>query len=262
MTSDVASTSDMSLMPQSIIECRQLARHYQNQPVLQGIDLTLYAGEKITLMGPSGCGKSTLLRCLNSLDPISEGEATVLGVVLGPAHKTSHKDLVSLRSQTATVFQQYNLFPHLSVLENMILGPIQVKKQERDISIEEALLLLDQVGLKEKVYAMPDHLSGGQKQRVALARSLAMKPKILFLDEPTSALDPPMTKEVLQVLADTTHENVTVLMVTHEISFVSTFSDRLIMLFDGKIVDEGPPAQVIQTPKHPLSEAYFESLRF
>ena len=262
MSPELENTGDVSLLPHSIIECQKLTRHYQNVPVLKGIDLTLYAGEKITLMGPSGCGKSTLLRCLNSLDPISGGEATVLGIKLGPDYNTSHRDLVLLRSQTATVFQQYNLFPHLSVLENMILGPIQVKKQDKASSIQEALLLLEQVGLKEKTHALPEQLSGGQKQRVALARSLAMKPKILFLDEPTSALDPPMTKEVLQVLANTTHENVTVLMVTHEISFVAAFSDRLIMMFDGQIVDEGPPAQVIQTPKHPLSEAYFESLSF
>lgn len=244
-----------------VIELNQLCKTFGTLSVLSGIDLKVMEGEKIALMGPSGCGKSTLLRCLNGLDMADGGTANVLGVSV--VKENSHRpiDLTRLRAQIGTVFQQYNLFPHMSVLENIILGPVQVNRMGKAEAIEMAHSLLAQVGLPEKADVFPEQLSGGQKQRVALARSLAMQPKILLLDEPTSALDPPMTREVLKVLADTTQDQMTVIMVTHEVHFAQDFSDRILMLYEGKIVDEGPPEQVIRFPQHPVSEAYFEHLR-
>jgi ABC-type polar amino acid transport system ATPase subunit len=219
-----------------IIAMKGVHKHFRSQPVLRGVDLTVARGEKVLLIGPSGCGKSTLLRCINALEQVDEGEVTVNGTKLH-RHAT---DLNRFRAKIGLVFQQFNLFPHLTVLENITLAPVKILKVPKAQAREHALRLLARVGMPDKAGAYPDELSGGQKQRVAIARSLAMEPELMLLDEPTSALDPLMTREVLSVIEDLARQGMTLVMVSHEIKLAERIADRVLYMENGLIMEESP----------------------
>ena len=232
----------------SMISVKGLKKSFKNHEVLKGIDIEIQPGEVVAIVGPSGCGKSTFLRCLNLLEKPSGGQILYHDV-----------DLVSADAKTATkvllgmgmVFQQFNLFPHLTVLDNIMLAPTMVKGQDKQTSREQAMALLKTVGLEDKKDAYPNQLSGGQQQRIAIARALAMKPEVMLFDEPTSALDPEMVGEVLDVMKKLAAEGMTMLVVTHEMGFAREAADRVIFIDGGYIVEEGTPDEVINHPKQP-----------
>ena len=226
-----------------VISAKNLKKHYGQLEVLKDISVDVTEGEVLCIIGPSGSGKSTLLRCLNRLVEIQSGTITILGEEL-----VNNKNIDKLRENIGMVFQSFNLFPHLTVLENMILAPLELKKMNKKEAIEKALSLLDKVGLKDKKDVYPDTLSGGQKQRVAIARALAMNPKIMLFDEPTSALDPEMVGEVLKVMKDLAQEGMTMVVVTHEMGFAKDVSDRVIFMDQGYILEEGPPEEIFTAP--------------
>jgi ABC-type polar amino acid transport system ATPase subunit len=236
-----------------IIRFDGVFKHFGNLPVLEAINLDIRRGEHVALIGPSGCGKTTLLRCINALERLDSGVLIVNGQDLNdPA-----LDVNRFRARIGLVFQQYNLFPHLTVLENIVLAPMKVRKTPHSLAAERAHQLLKQVGIGDKAHVYPDKLSGGQKQRVAIARALAMDPDILLLDEPTSALDPPMSREVLSVIADV-QKGMTVVMVTHELRFVAQMADRLVYMEDGRIVETGPPDEILKNPQEDATRRYLE----
>ena len=220
--------------------------------VLRGIDLNVKKGEVVALIGPSGSGKSTLLRCLNQLETVDSGTIVLDGVTLCRTRdgKLTYADPATLRRITlkmGMVFQSYNLFPHMSVMQNLTDAPMRVKRLSRAQATEQAQMLLAKVGLSDKADQYPYQLSGGQQQRVAIARSLCMGPEILCFDEPTSALDPELTQEVLGVMRDLARERMTMLVVTHEMSFARDVADRVVFMEDGLIVEEGPPEQIFHS---------------
>ncbi len=226
---------------------RNLHKQFDKQSVLKGIDLTVCEGEVVCIIGPSGSGKSTMLRCMNLLEVPSEGEVIVDGFNL-----TDKKaDINLIRRNIGMVFQQFNLFPHLTVLDNITMAPIDTKLMSKQEAIEQAKQLLERVGLSEKADSYPSELSGGQQQRVAIARALAMKPDIMLFDEPTSALDPEMVGEVLQVMKELASEGMTMIVVTHEMGFAKEVSNRVIFVDDGVIVEDGTPEEIFTSPKHP-----------
>jgi len=226
-----------------VISAKNLKKHYGQLEVLKDISVDVKEGEVLCIIGPSGSGKSTLLRCLNRLEEIQSGTITILGEEL-----VNNKNIDKLRENIGMVFQSFNLFPHLTVLENMTLAPLELKKMNKKEAIEKAIGLLDKVGLKDKKDVYPDTLSGGQKQRVAIARALEMNPKIMLFDEPTSALDPEMVGEVLKVMKDLAQEGMTMVVVTHEMGFAKDVSDRVIFMDQGYILEEGPPEEIFTAP--------------
>ncbi len=230
-----------------MIEIRNLHKSYGDHHVLRGIDLTVRTGEVVVVIGPSGSGKSTALRCINRLEEITSGTIIVDGYDLYDP-KT---DINHVRTEAGMVFQQFNLFPHMSVLENVTIGPVKVRRMARQEAQALGLALLEKVGLADKAHAYPDQLSGGQKQRVAIARSLAMQPKVLLFDEPTSALDPELVGEVLEVMKQLVREGMTMVVVTHEMGFAREVADRVIFIDYGKIQEEGPPNELFADPKNP-----------
>nr|WP_231715039.1 amino acid ABC transporter ATP-binding protein [Arthrobacter gengyunqii] len=224
-----------------------MRKSYGPNEVLKGLDVTVAEGEVVCVIGPSGSGKSTFLRCLNKLEDITAGEVEVNGVSI-----TDPKvDLNKVRQNIGMVFQHFNLFPHMSVLQNVMLAPLELKKGSKAEVRANALRLLEQVGLADKAGARPAQLSGGQKQRVAIARALAMAPDIMLFDEATSALDPEMVGEVLQVIRDLAKAGMTMVVVTHEMGFAREVADRVIFMADGHIVEEGDPETFFSHPKHP-----------
>ncbi len=229
-----------------MITIDNLHKRFGSLEVLQGVDLEVAAHETICVIGPSGSGKSTLLRCVNGLETISSGTIIVDGVSIG-ASKTN---LAIIRREVGMVFQQFNLFPHLSVLENIVLAPMTVRGQSRRDAEARAIDLLGKVGLSEKKDAYPGKLSGGQQQRVAIARALAMDPKVMLFDEPTSALDPEIVGEVLDIMRGLAQEGMTMMVVTHEMGFAREVSDRVAFMDQGQIVEMGPPQQVFGSPEH------------
>lgn len=229
---------------EGIIRFSNVSKAFGAFRALDGVSLSIAAGERVALIGPSGCGKTTLLRCINALERPDAGELYVHGQALH-AHGL---DLNRFRAGIGVVFQQYNLFPHLTVLENITLGPVQVNKVTLPEAQAQARQLLRQVGIEEKVRAYPDQLSGGQKQRVAIARALAMGPDILLLDEPTSALDPRMSREVLSAIEQVASQGLTLVMVTHELRYIRHMASRLIVMNAGRIVADGSPAEILQNP--------------
>lgn len=248
------SQAERQTAPEPIIRFHEVRKAYGDLTVLNGINLSVQKGEKVALMGFSGCGKTTLLRCINGLERYSDGTLTVNNENLGnPA-----LDWNRFRSRIGMVFQQFNLFPHLTVLENVMLGPVKVKKESKAQAAERAFQLLKQVDIAAKAYMYPDRLSGGQRQRVAIARSLAMQPDILLLDEPTSALDPPMSREVLSVIEQVAGAGMTLVMVTHELRFVSHLADRLVFVDGGRVVEEGSPQAVMANPTQESTRRYLE----
>jgi glutamine transport system ATP-binding protein len=226
-----------------VISAKNLKKRYGQLEVLKDISLEITEGEVLCIIGPSGSGKSTLLRCLNRLEEIQSGSITILGEEL-----VNNKNIDKLRQNIGMVFQSFNLFPHLTVLENMILAPLELNKMNKKEATEKAISLLDKVGLKDKKDVYPDTLSGGQKQRVAIARALEMNPKIMLFDEPTSALDPEMVGEVLKVMKDLAQEGMTMVVVTHEMNFAKDVSDRVIFMDQGYILEEGPPEEIFTAP--------------
>lgn len=225
-----------------------LHKSYGDLEVLKGVSGCLYRGDVVSIIGPSGCGKSTLLRCFNRLETINDGKLQVLDVDLSPA-KINSKTLRFLRTKVGMVFQQFNLFPHLTVLKNLMLAPHQVLNKPESESKEIALRYLEKVGLASKADVYPQQLSGGQKQRVAIARSLCMQPEILLFDEPTSALDPELVGEVLCTMQQLAEEGMTMVVVTHEMQFARDVANRAIFLDQGKIEEQGNAAEMIRNPK-------------
>ena len=234
--------------PTPAIISANLQKKFGELSVLRGIDCQIHRGEVVAIIGSSGCGKSTLLRCFNRLEAISGGQLIVNDIDLSKGD-LSRRRLLELRAHVGMVFQQFNLFPHLSVLENLCLAPKKVLGQSQRESKETASFYLDKVGLGEKAHAYPDQLSGGQKQRVAIARALCMKPEILLFDEPTSALDPELVGEVLQVMQQLAQEGMTMVVVTHEMQFAREVASRVMFLNKGQVEEEGDPRKVLTDPR-------------
>lgn len=230
-----------------MIQINDLHKSFKENKVLKGINENIKRGEVVVIIGPSGSGKSTFLRCLNLLEVPTSGEIIFEGTDI-----TDKKtDINKIREKMGMVFQQFNLFPHKTVLENLTIAPIMVKKMNEDDAKKKAYDLLKKVGLVDKADAYPGSLSGGQKQRIAIARALCMEPDVMLFDEPTSALDPEMVGEVLSVMKDLAKEGMTMVVVTHEMGFAREVGDRILFMDDGKIVEEGSPKEIFNNPKHP-----------
>jgi polar amino acid transport system ATP-binding protein len=241
----------------SVVEITALRKSYGSNEVLKGIDLQVKSGEVIAIIGKSGSGKSTLLRCINGLETFQEGALRVDGK---PLLHESAMAMRELRQRVGMIFQSFNLFPHLTVGKNIMLAPTLVKKKDGSSAVAQARKLLERVGLGEKFDATPDQLSGGQQQRVAIARALAMEPAVLLCDEITSALDPELVGEVLRVVESLADEGMTLLMVTHEMSFARKVSDRVIFMHQGRVHEMGPPEQLFGNPQTPELKQFLSSL--
>ena len=241
-----------------MVEFRYVNKWFGPLHVLKEINLQIESGEVVVVCGPSGSGKSTLIRCINRLEPIQAGEIIVAGKNLSD----SSLDLRALRAEIGFVFQQFNLYPHLSVMENITLGPIKVRKFPREEAVGIALRLLERVGIPGKAGAFPASLSGGQQQRVAIARALAMQPKIMLFDEPTSALDPEMINEVLEVMSDLAREGMTMIVVTHEMGFARRVAHRVVLMDEGQIVEEGKPESFFAEPKSARAKQFLSKILF
>lgn len=239
-----------------MITVKNLHKSFGSLEVLKGINATIDESEVVCVIGPSGSGKSTFLRCLNLLEDITSGEV----VIDGDNIVDKEVDINTVRSQVGMVFQHFNLFPHMTVLDNITLGPIQVKGTSKLKAEEEALPLLERVGLSDKADDYPHSLSGGQKQRVAIARALAMNPKVMLFDEPTSALDPELVGDVLQVMKDLAREGMTMVVVTHEMGFAREVGDRVIFMDEGIVMEEGDPEQIFDTPQHPRTQEFLSKI--
>ncbi|MGG1658039.1 amino acid ABC transporter ATP-binding protein [Brevibacillus sp. NRS-1366] len=233
---------------------KNVRKSFGSLEVLHDINLQVNPSEVVVMVGASGSGKSTLLRCFNVLEEIDHGDI----IVEGESIRSLQSDLCKLRSKIGMVFQHFNLFPHKTVLENVIEAPMIVKKIKKDVAIKEAMVLLEKVGLVEKANQYPSKLSGGQKQRVAIARSLAMKPKAILFDEPTSALDPELVGEVLQVMKNLAKEGMTMVIVTHEMNFAKEVADRIVMLDKGRIIEEADPETFFQNPSHERTKQFLQ----
>jgi len=241
-------------MSDTMIEVKNLHKSFGKLEVLKGIDQTIEKGEKLVIIGPSGSGKSTFLRCLNLLEVPTEGEIFVENELI----TSSKANINAIRQKMGMVFQQFNLFPHLSVIDNISLAPIKIKKKTKEEAKKQALELLEKVGLVDKADSYPAQLSGGQKQRIAIARALAMEPDIMLFDEPTSALDPEMVGEVLQVMKDLANSGMTMVVVTHEMSFAREVGSRLVFMDEGVVAEEGNPQEIFQNPKNERTKTFLK----
>jgi len=241
----------------SFIDIRDISKSYGEVPVIKNLSMSVEEHEVVCLIGPSGSGKSTLLRCINGLEAIDDGEIQVHGDrITGPG-----VDVDALRQDIGIVFQGYNLFPHMTVLENITLAPIRVLRQSRDEAKENAMALLKRVGLAHKAKEYPDRMSGGQQQRVAIVRAMAMDPMVLLLDEITSALDPELVSEVLNIVRDLASDGMTMLLATHEMGFAREVSTKVCFLCDGSVYEEGPPEQIFGDPSRDRTRAFLRSIR-
>jgi ABC-type polar amino acid transport system ATPase subunit len=250
-----------------MISISKLTKRFGDHDILRGIDLDVDARQVVTIIGPSGSGKSTVLRCLNFLEAPTSGDITIEGRLLGyeqladgTRRRLREADLNAQRAEIGMVFQQFNLWPHKTVLENIIEAPMLVRRTPRAQAVETARKLLDRVGLLAKQDAHPTTLSGGQQQRVAIARSLAMQPKVMLLDEVTSALDPETVHEVLDVVTDLAREGMTMLLVTHEMAFAREVSNRIIFMDEGRIIEDAAPADFFSTPKSERAKAFLDKI--
>ncbi len=243
-------------MTSTIIEVRKVSKSFGPLRVLQGIDLSVIAGEVLVVCGPSGSGKSTLLRCINGLEHIDQGEI----VIEGERVDRSPSKLRRLSPKVGMVFQSFNLFPHLTILQNLVLAPTRVSKVSRTESLARARRLLEMVGIAEKVDAYPDMLSGGQQQRVAIARALCMEPNVMLFDEPTSALDPEMINEVLDVMKNLANNGMTMIVVTHEMGFAREVADRVVFMDGGQVVEVGPPATFFSNPREERTKRFISKI--
>ena len=245
-------------MPETVLEVRHLMKKFDDVTVLNDISFSVQEGEVIVIVGPSGCGKSTLLRCINALEEIQGGEI----LLHGEAVLRDSRNLTQIRQKVGMVFQNYELFPHLTVMENILLAPVKAQKRPREEARKEALAMLDRVGLKEKADSWPRQLSGGQKQRVAIVRALIMHPEILLFDEVTAALDPEMVREVLDVIVNLADQGKTMLIVTHEMSFARAVADRIILLEDRRILEESDPETFFTAPKTEQAMKFLQTFEF
>jgi ABC-type polar amino acid transport system ATPase subunit len=239
-----------------IISAIKLNKYFGDKHVLKDVDFEVRKQEVVALIGPSGSGKSTLIRCLNGLEKLTSGEIYIHGQKLDP--RLSIKQLSPIRRELGMVFQNFNLFPHMTVLQNVIEAPLLVRKMPKDQAVALGEKLLAKVGLAEKRDAYPNRLSGGQKQRVAIARALAMQPRALLFDEPTSALDPELVGEVLKVMRDLAYEGSTMVVVTHEMQFARDVSDRVVFISDGSIIEQGDPQELFRQPKEERTKLFLE----
>jgi len=242
----------------ALIEFQGFNKFYGEQQVLKGIDLQVRSGEVIVILGPSGCGKSTLLRCLNGLESAHGGSLKFVGREL----LDKATDWREVRQQIGMVFQSYHLFPHMSVLDNLLLGPLKVQKRQRREAQQQAEALLERVGLADKRDAFPRQLSGGQQQRIAIVRSLCMNPRVMLFDEVTAALDPEMVKEVLQVIQGLAREGMTLLIVTHEMAFARAVADRIVFMDAGRILEQNPPEIFFTNPQTARAQQFLEKFSF
>ena len=238
----------------SMIEVKGLCKSFGELEVLRGIDQNVDEGEVLCIVGPSGSGKSTMLRCINRLEEPTGGEIYIDGELI------TDKNLDQMRTKMGMVFQSFNLFPHKSVIENLTIGPVNVKNEDEDSAKERGMKLLERVGLAEKAEEYPRNLSGGQQQRVAIARALAMDPEVMLFDEPTSALDPEMVGEVLDVMKDLAREGMTMVVVTHEMGFAKEVADKVIFMDGGVIVEQGIPDEVLNHPKEPRTQDFLSKV--
>lgn len=245
-------------MAEALLEIRNLTKKFGEKTVLDALNLSVAQGEVVVVVGPSGCGKSTLLRCINALEEIQGGEIRLDGEPLA----SGGKELNRQRQKIGMVFQSYDLFPHLSVLDNVTLAPRKVQKRGKEDAAREARELLSRVGLSEKEKSYPRELSGGQKQRVAIVRSLILHPELLLFDEVTAALDPEMVREVLDVMLDLARQGRTMIIVTHEMQFARAVSDRVIFLEDGHILEEGAPEEFFTAPKTERARQFLKTFTF
>jgi polar amino acid transport system ATP-binding protein len=239
-----------------IIEVKDVYKVFGKVVALNGVSLNVYPGKVVVIVGPSGSGKSTLLRCINHMEVESQGEVWVDGELLNGEQKRLNR----IRSEIGMVFQSFNLYPHLSVLDNVTLAQRIVRKTDKQSAKEIAMRQLEKVGIVEKANAYPTQLSGGQQQRVAIARALAMRPKIMLFDEPTSALDPEMIKEVLDVMLLLVREGITMVVVTHEMGFARAAADEVVFMDFGQIVEHGTPGEVFDHPKHPRTQQFLSQI--
>lgn len=239
-----------------MISVKGLKKSFGKLEVLKDITIEIKPQEVVVVIGPSGSGKSTLLRCMNQLETATDGHVYIDGIDLTDA-KT---DINEVRKKVGMVFQHFNLFPHKTVLENVIMSPMLVKKWDRKFAEAKAMELLDKVGLSDKANVYPDSLSGGQKQRVAISRALAMEPKVMLFDEPTSALDPEMVKEVLEVMKQLAREGMTMVIVTHEMGFAREVGDSVIFMDDGKIIEENKPVELFENPSHERTQSFLSKV--
>ena len=253
------SSGDLSIAPipsEIIINAIKVNKYFGDKHVLKDVDFEVHKREVVALIGPSGSGKSTLIRCFNGLEKHTSGEIYIHGQRLDPHF--SNKQLAPIRRELGMVFQNFNLFPHMTVLQNVIQAPLLVRKMPKDQAVDLGEKLLEKVGLAEKRDAYPNRLSGGQKQRVAIARALAMQPQALLFDEPTSALDPELVGEVLKVMKDLAYEGSTMVVVTHEMQFARDVSDRVVFISDGVIVEQGDPEEIFTQPKQERTKLFLE----
>ncbi|WP_020105186.1 amino acid ABC transporter ATP-binding protein [Nocardia sp. 348MFTsu5.1] len=252
--------SESSGEPDNVVTVTGLQKSYGDNHVLRGIDFTVAAGSVTTIIGPSGSGKTTILRSLNALDVPDGGQITIGDVTVDFGKTVPKSQLVKYRAQSGMVFQGHNLFPHKSVLENIIEGPVIVQKRKRDEAVADAEALLIQVGLSDKRDQYPHQLSGGQQQRVGIARALALKPRLMLFDEPTSALDPELVGEVLGVMKDLATQGWTMIVVTHEIHFAQKVADQVLFADGGIVLEQGPPAEVLSKPKHQRTKQFLRRI--
>lgn len=245
-------------MSEALLKITGLTKQFQDHVILNDLNLEIQQGEVVVVVGPSGCGKSTLLRCINALEPIQGGSICLSGepIVYGS------RELVRLRQKIGMVFQSYDLFPHLSVIDNITLAPVKVQKRKKEEVKEEAMQLLTRIGLADKADSYPRQLSGGQKQRVAIVRALCMHPEILLFDEVTAALDPEMVREVLDVMLDLAKQGRTMVIVTHEMQFAKAVADRVIFMDGGQIVEENEPREFFEHPKTERAKQFLNVFSF
>ncbi|GAA0474644.1 amino acid ABC transporter ATP-binding protein [Streptomyces olivaceiscleroticus] len=250
----------------AMVDIRSVTKSFGSVEVLRGIDLTVRTGEVTVVLGPSGSGKSTLLRTVNHLEKVDSGQVSVDGQLVGyrrsgdKLYELRERDILKQRTHIGFVFQNFHLFPHLTVLENITEAPVAALKRPRKDAEAAARRLLERVGLAGKADAYPRQLSGGQQQRVAIARALALEPKLLLFDEPTSALDPELVGEVLDVIKDLAQQGTTMIVVTHEIGFAREVADTVVFMDDGRIVEQGPPSQVLDAPRHERTRAFLSKV--
>jgi polar amino acid transport system ATP-binding protein len=252
----------MSAHDVALVRARNVHKAFGPHEVLKGIDLDVAPGEVVVILGPSGSGKSTFLRCINHLEAIDQGSIEVDGEQIGyrlhngRLDKLSNREIAVQRRKIGMVFQQFNLYPHMTALENVIEAPVGVHGQGRDEAIRYGRELLTRVGLADKIDSYPRQLSGGQQQRVAIARALAIRPKLMLFDEPTSALDPELVGEVLATMRDLAKQGLTMIVVTHEISFAGEAADRVVFMDGGNVIESGPPSEVLSRPQHPRTRSF------
>ena len=253
-------------MAEEMVRADNVHKSYGSLEVLKGIDLVVKPGEVACVLGPSGSGKSTFLRCINHLEKINAGRIFVDGDLVGyrerggKLHEMKDREVAEQRRAIGMVFQRFNLFPHMTVLANIMEAPCRVKREDKNEVRERAIRLLNRVGLGDKVTNYPGQLSGGQQQRVAIARALAMRPKLMLFDEPTSALDPELVGEVLDVMKDLARDGMTMVVVTHEIGFAREVGDSLVFMDGGVVVEQGPPREIIARPQHERTRAFLSKV--